>query len=88
MPPMKRSARRHHGGLVVTIHQFGDKGMFGCEFLWPDMDRNKYPVKTEDGGPPAAGFTTLQEAQNAADQWLIGRGHQCDSSCSNWAPSN
>jgi hypothetical protein len=75
MEPLTRSSRKH-GGLYVTVLQFGEDGLFG-------LDYNPQAAPTFD-----TTFATLAQAKGEADRRLQQAGHVCGVGCSDWADSN
>jgi hypothetical protein len=83
--PNKRSERTHNNGqIVVTIHQFGDGGAFGCDF--------SHDIQIGMVNPPTISqtFASLAEAQDFADKRLHDERHRCNQSCTctEWRPTS
>jgi hypothetical protein len=79
MAPKQRSVRTHNNGqIVVTIHQFGDDGPFGCDFS------HDIQVGVVNQARVLPTFASLAEVQAFADKRLRDEGHTCNWSCTEW----
>jgi hypothetical protein len=57
--------RRHNGGLIVKVYELASSGTFTLN-LAPGADRGGLEM-----------FASADEAQRAADERLLGEGHDC-----------
>jgi len=68
----ERSTRFHHSNVVIVVQRLGGGGPF-----W-------FSDTTHAVSHLGEVYEALENAQQAADRWLLSMGHQCDQRCGDW----